>query len=273
MVDTKIRNAQIKSTGASDGDVLTADGSGGAAWEAGGTAGGISADGWESADAMTYASSDDPTYTVAVSGDQSAKYSAGMRVKLTDSGTQYFIITKVAYSDPNTTLTLYGGTDYDLSTGSITNPYYSVVKAPQGFPLDPLKWTVETTDTSLRSQNTPTQNTWYNPGSLTISVPIGCWKVSYRAKIQANDSAASGWGVRSTLSTANNSESDADYTCRIDIATVTILSMSVYAEKWLNLAAKTAYYLNISTPYSTHDSIHIHGADQKTIIRAVCAYL
>ena len=95
--------------------------------------------GWTPAlETWTYASADDPTYTFTISGDLTDKYSAGMRIKLTQTTAKYFIITKVAYSSPNTTITVYGGTDYDLANATITNPYYSVVKAPQGFPLDPV---------------------------------------------------------------------------------------------------------------------------------------
>jgi hypothetical protein len=57
---------------------------------------------------------------------------------------------------------LYGGTDYTLAAAgdAITAPYYSVVKAPLGFPLNSNKWTVKVTDATIRSQLTPTANTW-----------------------------------------------------------------------------------------------------------------
>src|SRR5690606_22909761 len=111
---------------------------------------------------------------------KTGKYSAGMRIKLTQTTAKYFIITKVAYSDPNTTITVYGGTDYDLANAAITDPYYSQVKAPVGFPLDPSKWSVLVTDSSSRSQATPTSNQWYNLGSVSITIPIGYWVVSYK---------------------------------------------------------------------------------------------
>jgi hypothetical protein len=94
--------------------------------------------GWIPAgETWTYNSADDPTYTFTISGDKTDKYSAGMRIKLTQTTAKYFIITKVAYSSPNTTITVYGGTDYDLANAAITSPYYSTQKAPQGFPLNP----------------------------------------------------------------------------------------------------------------------------------------
>ena len=49
---------------------------------------------------------------------------------------KYFIITGVSYSSPSTTLTLYGGTDYDLANSAIIEPYFSMAKTPYCFPLD-----------------------------------------------------------------------------------------------------------------------------------------
>ena len=46
---------------------------------------------------------------------------------------KYFIVTGVGYSSPNTTLTLYGGTDYDLANSPIIEPYFSMAKAPMAF--------------------------------------------------------------------------------------------------------------------------------------------
>lgn len=87
---------------------------------------GIPADGWVSAgETWTYASADDPTFTFTISGDVTTKYSAGMRVKLTQTTAKYFIVTNAAYSAPDTTIAIYGGTDYDLAKVAISSPYYS----------------------------------------------------------------------------------------------------------------------------------------------------
>lgn len=238
------------------------------------------AGGWIVADAMTYASADDPTYTMTCSGDKTTVYYAGQRIKLTQStgGTKYFIVTKVAYSDPNTTLTLYGGTDYNLENEAISTPYYSLVKAPAGFPLDPTKWTVEVTDTTQRTQASPVQNTWYNLGSITITLPIGIWNIYY--KVDATPYSANtiaSVDQETTLSTANNSESDEDFTTRIrhNITAVAtnILESTVVAKKTLVLTSKTAYYLNARTTIESMSNITFDNAIVKLIIRAVCAYL
>jgi len=228
-------------------------------------------DGWLSAgETWTYASSDDPTYTVTISGDKTSKYSAGMRVKLTDSGTQYFIITKVVYSDPNTILTLYGGTDYDLSGGAITNPYYSTQKAPQGFPLDPDKWTVEVTDTTQREQTSPAIDTWYNLGSVSIDIPVGVWVVE-QSLCAGGDKSGESVRCRTTLSTANNTESNSDFST--NFAGYGTLHSVIFKSNKLTCASKTTYYLNTLTATASVTKIYNLNNLQKLFIRARYAYL
>jgi hypothetical protein len=229
--------------------------------------------GWiPASEEWTYASSDDPTYTLTITGNVTSKYWPGMRIKLTDSGTQYFIITKVAYSDPNTTLTLYGGANYNLSTGAITNPFYSRIKAPQGFSIDPANWTEALSDTSNRAQTTPTENTWYNPGSLSLTIPIGVWKVEWTAVMDFAKGTA-GIVQVTTLSTANNSESDTDFSARKQSSVDTEIWESASRGKNLSLAAKTVYYLNCRTLVASHTSIGFRGDQIPTKIIAVSAFL
>ena len=235
--------------------------------------------GWCSLGACTYEGADAPSYTVSFASDMTGILSAGMRFKCTDSTVKYFIITAVgAFSGGKTIITIYGGTDYTQSGGAISAPFYSVQKVPFGFPMSPTKWTVEVTDTSSRSQATPTQNVWYNLGSLTISIPIGCWKVEYDVNLESYDANGNSVDMYSTLSTANNSESDVDFTSRgqtylAGTAREMACSNPVNKSKHLTLNAKTSYYLNAKTAQSAQDAISFAGTVSKTIIRAICAYL
>lgn len=234
----------------------------------------LNLDGWTAAgETWTYASADDPTFTFTITGDKTGKYSAGMRLKLTQTTIKYFIVTKVEYGAPNTTMTIYGGTDYDLANAAITLPYYSVVKAPHGFPLSPNKWMASATDTSQRIQATPAQNTWYNLGSLTLSIPIGSWEVSYHVTAHASDSNSQNWTYEVTLSTANNSESDADFTSSQIGGNTINVSSPHFKNKWLDLAAKTSYYLNTRTTQTNLDNLVNRNDENTAFIRAVCAYL
>jgi hypothetical protein len=237
--------------------------------------GGIGGAGWDSANALTYSSTDGHTFVVTCTGDQSAKYSPGMRIKLTDSTVKYFIITKVVYTS-STAITLYGGTDYTLTGGAITNPYYSSAKAPAGFPLSPSKWVESASYSSLADQASPTINVWYNVGSLSLAVPIGAWRVLYKCEIDDRQAGASGVNAYTTLSTANNSASDADFTVAgpgTGISTQTDMYAYMTTEKYLLLDSKTTYYLNLMTDCSGQTHLYLRGDMAVATIFAFCAYL
>ena len=227
---------------------------------------------------LTYASADAPTFTFTLSGDWTSILYPGVRIQLTQTTVKYFIVTASSYGAPNTTVTVYGGTDYTLANAAITSPYFSLMKAPQGFPLDPTKWTVEVTDTTDAQQASPTQNTWYNLGSITISVPIGIWRLEFQVVGAVYGPAGGAPIIYITLSTANNTESDADQTSMCGIYTpIAGTSCQVYLGLYKNktqvLASKTSYYLNSKTDVASTVSIHFRGDLGKTIIRATCAYL
>jgi hypothetical protein len=229
--------------------------------------------GWINAnETWVYASADDPTFTFTISGDKTSKYSAGMKVKLTQTTVKYFIITKVAYSDPNTTITVYGGTDYDLANAAITLPYFSLVKAPHGFPLDPMKWTVEVTDTTNREQVSPVQNTWYHLGSVLITVPIGIWHLSICCMPEA-------WGASgditasSSLSTSNNSESNSKLTSQTRTYSADSSAAKMFSSDIVSLESKTVYYMIVRTVSNTVSSLNIRSDRTTSILKAVCAYL
>jgi hypothetical protein len=231
----------------------------------------ITNDGWvPHASTWAFGTADGPTATMTTGTDQTSRVSVGMRVRLTHAAAvKYFIVTAVSFGGGTTTVTLYGGTDYTLAAGAITLVSFSPCKAPLGFPMSPLKWQVEVLDTSDRQQASPVGGTWYNPGAITISIPIGAWRVSYQAAIQVTDTGNS-INESITLSTANNTQSDADFTAYV-AGNQNEVTM-VHREKHLLLAAKTSYFLNISAT-AAYTNINILGAKSKTIIRAVCAYL
>lgn len=237
-------------------------------------------DGWVDAskdETWVYASADDPTFTFTIAGvDLTAKYTPGTRIKLTQTSVKYFIVTKVAFST-DTTVTVYGGTDYDLANAAITAPYYSRVKAPAGFPLDPAKWSVTLTDTTTRNQATPTQNTWYNLGSLSIDIPIGVWETNYQLMLYAVKTSTTSINAFATLSTANNSESDANWTTsvKMDGASGNLeVWNSVSRENTITLTSKTTHYLNARSTVASMAAIQFIATSLgSTQVRAVCAYL
>lgn len=88
-------------------------------------------DGWLPAhETWTYASAT----TFTVSGDVTAKYNVGDKIKLTQTSAKYFYVIAISYGAPNTTVTVFGGTDYTLANAAITLPYYSKFSSPNAFP-------------------------------------------------------------------------------------------------------------------------------------------
>ncbi|HQJ93162.1 MAG TPA: hypothetical protein PLI71_09850 [Clostridia bacterium] len=250
-------------------------------------------DGWiPSHETWTYASADDPTYTLTISGDKTAKYYPGMRVKLTQStgGTKYFIITGVAYSSGTglTTLTLYGGYGYsgsgygyDLNNEAITSPYYSFAKAPTGFPLDPTIWEYKVTDTTKRSKTGCTGGQWYyltsTPG---ITVPIGAWRLSYQLMAQGNKTVTSfSAHISAAFSTSSSSPAIADNIwvrrsyAIVDSSSFSGIntSVSLNAENNIILTAKQSYY-PILMCVSDAD-LYLQNAIQTMLLKAECLYL
>ena len=221
----------------------------------------------------TYASADAPTFTATASGDLTGVYSPGMRIKLTQSSTiKYFLITGVSYSSPNTTITLYGGTDYSLANSTISKVYISSQKAPHGFPLDPNKWTVELSYASIVSQSNPVGGTWYNLGSLSFSVPIGVWNVEYHIPAYFTGGASTST-AQFTISTSNNSESDADFTSILGgHGGGNAHGATVTKSKALSLTSKTTYYV-IEKVDVTGGILTLLGGYSPLKVRAVSVYL
>lgn len=234
--------------------------------------------GWRSYSTVTptYTSADDPTYTITFAAvDLTSVLSVGMKVKFTNNSTTFYgFITAISFST-NTVVTLYGGTDYDVANSAITAFQYSTDRAPQGFPMNPDKWTVSVSDTNIYTQASPVAGTWYNLGTTAnqISLPIGVWRVMYKAQLQASN--ATSVTTYITLSTANNSESDTDMTRQGEVSGSASVRpcVAAWCEKIIAVAAKTTYYLNEKVGTSSLGNLWIRGDNEKTIIRAVCAYL
>ena len=239
-------------------------------------------DGWTpTTDTWEFASVDDPTGVITVPTDATTKYSVGMRITFVNAtNTIYGIITAVTA----TTITFLHEIDptdsealHLMADSAITAPEYSTQKAPFGFPPQEPKWTVEASFTTGES-NSPDQNTWYNLETVLIAIPIGCWDVSYMASFEFQKNATTTVTGYSTLSTANNSESDADFTWRFymydDVASTNLMCAgTTYREKNLTLTTKDIYYLNSRMTDASPTAIRLRSNLSPTILRAVCAYL
>ena len=232
---------------------------------------------WKPLSGVSFTSVDNPTGVIDVPSGHGVTES--MKLKFDNGGnTIYGKVTKSEATQLTFCHEINPGTNQALTimqNSAITNFYYSSAAAPQDFPVDPDKWTIIIKDASSRSQSNPTQNVWYNNGSISLPVPIGHWIVSYLAAPRATMLSTAGVSANITLSTANNSESDSDFTACIESsgATGTIATaQSMFRSKPIKRETKALYYLNVSTPTSGALNVEVRGDRSKTILRAVLAY-
>lgn len=231
-------------------------------------------DGWMPVtDAWTFLNDvDDPTFTITVPAGATSLYGVGMKIKLVQTTTKYFIITKVE----NTVLTVFGGTDYNLTNAVISQIYYSPSRCPRLFPMDPNKWSIILQDTIDRAQATPAINTWYNPGSLAITLPIGLWHIEYGITVYCLRGTATGLQAKISLSTNAAAETNAALSMYNQITSVQIddMAFQMFNKKLLTMTAKTVYYIIIKTSYANIGSLYLLGATGSTTeVKAICAYL
>jgi hypothetical protein len=231
-------------------------------------------DGWiPTAETWTYASADDPTFTFTITGNYTARYSVGMKIKLTQTTVKYFIITAISYSNPNTTVTVYGGTDYDLANAAITLPYYSMVKSPYGFPMSPLKWRETYGDATDRYKTNPVQSTfygganaWTSGDNIIVTAPIGAWDVIGTISFGATKSGAihnTTFGLSSSNSTITG------YVFNFPITAYEQIRLHQYFKNKIVLAGKGTYYLLGYTSSASVTDLRIY----EYLISFYCAYL
>src|ERR1035437_143270 len=119
--------------------------------------GNIPTNGW-SAESSTRTYVDAANFSTP--GDISSRYTGGTKLSCTEAAsTKYFYVKLASYAigtgpSGTTTVTITGGSDYTLSGGAITNPMYSYMATPYGFPTTFSVTLAQTGWTGTPSQNT-----------------------------------------------------------------------------------------------------------------------
>lgn len=238
----------------------------------------VTVQGWidlSSQGTFTFASWDATVATGVVNTPQdlTGSLNPGMRVKMTQSGATIFgIITAINA----VTMTIFFGTDYALQNVAITLPAYSTSKAPFGFPTNPQKWQVRFVDSTTRSQAAPVQSTWYNVGGISLTVPIGAWRLSWQAAIDVAEANAAVNDLIAGLGTVAGAAPDPELMVNSFESAGAEIIAPAYRDKNILLAVKTTYFLNLMTPqnFGGGGSIAVQGGTRSTtVLCAECGYL
>lgn len=90
------------------------------------------ADGWVDDTAATWTRTADQTFTV--SGDRTAVFQKGTRLKWTQTTVKYGTVVASSHAAGTTTVTIATTTDYVLTAAAISANFYSYAASPQGYP-------------------------------------------------------------------------------------------------------------------------------------------
>jgi hypothetical protein len=223
-----------------------------------------------------FVSADDPIFVLNITGDYT-HLTPGNRFRCTQvtGGQKDFIIHAVgSFAAGVTPITIFGGTGANstvLNDEAITNVYFSMMNFPSGFDTDPSRWQILILDSTDYTINNVTLDTWVNPGTLQIDVPVGLWSVGYDVQAYADPITTTTSGsLYATLSTSNNTESNPRHTSNFWIADLNagdhLLQHSFSKSFFMSVEAKTKYYLNIKSLSGAH--LSIKGTHAPTAIYA-----
>lgn len=183
---------------------------------------------------------------------------------------EYGIITKVSYSNPTTTITLFTGTDYNVPNMTLSNVQYATASTPFGWPRGRDKWII---DTRVRRDlvAAPGAGTWTNFGGVALSAPTGPWELGYSVNGDVEGSNGDG---NYSLSTSNSTETVSDYGVRVFVGGGNRFLGQVGKSMPQNMASLTPWYL-LGRPANA-SNIHVRGAangsGESSSVVGYCAY-
>jgi len=185
--------------------------------------------------------------------------------------TEYAVVTKVSYSSPTTTVTLYTGNSNTIPNQTLGTVYFSTSRTPYGFNADKGNWTLQVTERTGTSGIAPSSNVWTNIDSLQMSVPAGSWQLSYQLLVSA--SSVTAISIYTTLSTTNNTDVDPDInTHTYTSGGVATINNSLYRNKNYTISSQTLYYFNIMQDSGT-SNITLNPNQATPTLKAECLYI
>lgn len=157
----------------------------------------------------------------------------------------HFIVQTATFSTDTTLVVRVPEGNTLPTSGGISLLEYSNIGRPYGFPSQKQKWRIEAWH---RIQSQLSGSTSFgNIGTLQIVVPIGSDELSYSCLVQAGNSTTNA-EVHGTISTANNTQSDVEFTAVTlgQVGSGTIASGSTLSRsKNVTNDTATTYYFNI----------------------------
>lgn len=232
------------------------------------------ANGWTKfSETFIYSSEDPPVYVIRAPGNLLGYITNGTKIKLTQTTERFGIVVQRFYNSTGnyTLLSVYCGTDYAILNATISDIYYSTSKIPAGFPVNPEKWTVSTSFLSSALQSSPVAGTWYNLGSISLTVPIGSWNVSYSCSTYCQKGTAAFSSNFSALSSSASTPSDLDL-IHIHIDSDNDVIVTPQNRKNISISVKTPYYLIHRVNYPNTTAISLSSSYTGNI-KAICNYL
>jgi hypothetical protein len=215
-----------------------------------------------------------PNFVFTIAADASVYLYVGQKIKYTQTTVKYGIIVKVAYSSPNTTVTVYGGgtkasPSYEMTSTAITYPYYATTYRPLDFPNGESTWTTKFSSAVACRKDTNdaywwggTTHPWVIGSAQTLYIGTGKWNLDYNFTTHVGTSAY----LYVTLSSSEAAESDAELT---GYALTNSTTRIWQKQKDIILTAITQYWILVKST----DTTYLDGDANASIVRVKCAYV
>lgn len=222
-------------------------------------------------DTVTYSAWDSTNKLATLVVPDSSIFTLGQKFRYwqTTGGWKYGFIVKLPTS---TSIILYQGTDYTLNNERVYLPGYSRAKAPDGFPIDPAKWTVSLTSSSDRS----TTSASYASLVDTYAAPMGVWDLVWKLAAESFQASTNTLRNYLTLSSNGTSETNPETTLMIQSRDA---SSAATSSAGASLTSRSRLALTANTTFTmmgkvTGGTIQVLGSAAMPVrVDLTCAYL
>jgi hypothetical protein len=180
---------------------------------------------------------------------------------------EYGIISSKPTFSTNTTITVQVPEGCAIpTTGGISAVAYSTQGQPYLFPTDKGQWDVMTVHKQDSSQASSVSSTWYNIGSVSLTVPIGKYDLSYECPVVLSDG-TNAPSMVTTLSTGSSSETDNTFTSRSGAPSVGATYDFQSRTNPVTITTATPYYLNHRSNQGTNTAtLGVRGSTEGAAI-------